>query len=174
MKIHYSDIPEGGTSVAFRGADARWDGLKGFSVEDGPRGRLFVQRRGRDVFVHGEVRASFWFECSRCLERFRQTLEIAVSQMLRPAEDDQVSAKEIELNPDDLEYATYDEEEILLESIVEEHLLLSLPMQPLCAEDCKGLCPGCGSNLNDGSCACLNSERKSPFDCLKEFVIKDR
>ena len=173
MKIHYSDIPEGGAGIAFRAADAQWDGLKDLTVEDGPRGRLFVERRGRDVFVQGEVRATFWFACSRCLERFQQTLEVAVSQMLRPAQTDRVTAREIELNANDLEDATYDGEDILLDGIVEEHLLLSLPMQPLCAEDCKGLCPGCGANLNSGSCACPEGERKSPFDCLKELVVKD-
>lgn len=173
LKVHCSDIPEGGASVAFQSSDAPWDGLKGFSVEDGPRGRLSVRRRGRDVFVQGEIRATFWFECSRCLERFRQTLEIAVSQMLRPSDAVRSSAREIELNADDLEAATYDGEDILLENIVEEHLLLSVPMQPLCDEGCKGLCPGCGANLNGGPCGCPGGERKSPFDCLKEFVVKD-
>ena len=62
----------------------------------------------------------------------------------------------------------------LLESVVEEHLLLSLPMQPLCSEDCKGLCTGCGANRNHQDCACPEGAGRSPFDCLKEFVVKER
>jgi len=174
VKLQFSDIPEGGLRVDFRGEDGRWDGLKGFSVEAPPRGHLFVQRRGRDVIVQGEVRTTLRFECSRCLERFPYAVQVILSQMLRPKGEDQAEAREIELAPDDFEYGTYDGEDILLARVVEEHLLLSLPMQPLCNEDCKGLCPGCGANRNRGECACPEGERKSPFDCLKEFVVKER
>ena len=174
VKLQYSEIPEQGVRVAFRGKDARWEGLKGFSVEAAPRGHLFVRRRGRDVFVEGEVRATFSFQCSRCLEQFRQPAEAAVRQMLRPRGSGRGEAKEIELSAEDLEYGCYDEDSIPLEGVIEEHLLLSLPMQPLCREDCKGLCSNCGANWNHAGCACAESIRKSPFDSLKEFVVEKR
>jgi uncharacterized protein len=47
-------------------------------------------------------------------------------------------------------------------------------MRPLCDEDCRGLCPGCGGNRNRGECGCPEDSRKTPFDCLKDFVVKDR
>ncbi len=174
MKVAFPDIPEDGLRIRFRGEDARWDGLKGFSVQESPQGHLHVQRRGQDVFVQGEVRASLKFECGRCLESFPFPVEATISQMLRPEGSSRVEAKEIELAPDDLDYATYSGEELLLESVVEESLLLSLPMRPLCSEDCKGLCAGCGANRNHRDCDCPDSTGKSPFDCLKEFVVKER
>ena len=174
MKLQYSEIPEEGVRVAFRGKDALWEGLKGFSVEAPPCGRLFVRRRGRDVLVEGEVRATFSFECSRCLERFSHPAEAAVRQILRPRGSGRVEAREIELSAEDLEYGCYDDDFIPLKGVIEEHLLFSLPMQPLCREECRGLCPNCGANWNHADCACAESTRKSPFDCLKEFVVEKR
>lgn len=174
MKIQYSDIPEGGVHVALRAESGRWDGLRDFSVESGPRGHLYLRKRGTDVYIEGEVDTTLWLECSRCLEKFPFSLHAEVSQLLRPEPSGPLEAKEIELSPQDFEYAAYDGENIALEAIVEDHLLLSLPMQPLCGEACKGLCPGCGVNLNHGECECPEDSMRSPFDCLKEFVVKER
>jgi uncharacterized protein len=148
--------------------------LKGFSIEAYPCGQVLVQKRGQDVFVQGEVRTTLRFECSRCLEGFPYEAQTTLSQLLRPMGRDHAEAKEIQLAPDDLECGTYDGEELLLDSVVEEHLLLALPMRPLCDEDCKGLCPGCGGNRNRGECGCPEDSQKTPFDCLKDFVVKDR
>ena len=172
MRLLYSEIPERGRRIAFRGEDAPWNGLKGFSVEAAPWGHLHVQRRGRDVFLEGEAHTTLSFECSRCLERFRYPVDITVRQMLRPEEDRGIEAKEIELNPEDLEFGCYRGDTIPLESVIEEHLLLALPMQPLCRKDCKGLCPSCGANRNQEDCSCRQETRKSPFDYLKEFVVQ--
>ena len=174
VKLHCSDIPEEGLRFDIRGEDGRWEGLRGFSVETEPSGHLFVQRRARDVFVRGEARATLRFECSRCLEGFSYGAQTTLKQLLRPAGEDRTEAKDLELAPDDLECGTYDGEDVLLDRLVEEHLLLSLPMRPLCDEDCRGLCPGCGGNRNRGECGCPDGSKESPFDCLKDFVVKER
>ena len=174
MKLLHSEIPEDGVRIAFRGEDAQWEGLKDFCLEAGPTGHLFVHRRGRDVFVEGEARATFSFECGRCLDRFRHPVVATVRQILCPRGSGRVEAKEIELKTEDLEYGTYDEDSIPLEAVIEEHLLLALPMRPLCMEDCRGLCSQCGADWNQATCACQESARKSPFDCLKEFVVQKR
>jgi len=174
VKLRCSDIPEEGLRFDVGGEDGRWEGLKGLSVEAKPSGHLFVRKRGRDIFVQGEVRATLRFECSRCLEGFSYTARTTLSQLLRSKGEDRAEAKEIELAWDDLECGTYDGEELLLDRVVEEHLLLSLPMRPLCAEDCGGLCPVCGGNRNRGECGCPDGSQESPFDCLKDFVVKER
>ena len=172
VKLQCSEIPEDGLRLDIRGEDGRWEGLKGFSIEAYPCGHLFVQRRGPDVFIQGEVRTTLRFECSRCLEGFPYKVQTTLSQLLRPRGEDRAEAKERELAPDDLECSTYDQEDILLESVVEEHLLLCLPRRPLCDEACRGLCPECGGNQNRGECDCPDDSQKSPFDCLKDFVVK--
>ena len=174
VKLHYSDIPKGGLRIAFRGEDGPWEGLKGHSVEALPTGHLFVQRRGQDVFVEGEVASTLRFACSRCLEGFLYPVEVSFRHMLRPQGKGRVETKEIELSPEDLEHGTYDEDDVPLVNVIEEHLLLSLPMQPLCKEECRGLCPHCGMNRNNEDCKCLESIEKSPFDCLKQFMVQKR
>ena len=61
---------------------------------------------------------------------------------------------EREIEEDDLTTAFYENDEIDLGQLMQEQFYLSLPMKPLCAGDCKGLCPMCGTNLNRGTCAC--------------------
>jgi uncharacterized protein len=173
VKLQYSDIPKQGLRFDIRGEDGRWEGLKDFSVEVPPRGHLFVQRQGRDVFVRGEVCTTLRFDCSRCLEGFSYQVQTTLSQLLSPTED-RAEAREVELAPDDLENSTYEGEDILLDRVIEEHLLLSLPMQPLCDEGCRGLCPGCGENRNRGECGCPEGSQKLPFDSLKDFVVRER
>lgn len=174
VKLRCSDIPEEGLRVEIRGEDGRWEALEGFTVETPPRGHLFVRRRGRDVFVQGEVHATLRFECSRCLEDFPYAVRTTLNQLLRPKEKHRNEAKEIELARNDLEGGIYDGENVLLERVVEEHILLSLPMRPLCDEDCRGLCPRCGGSRNRGECGCPEGSRESPFDSLKDFVVKTR
>ena len=70
-------------------------------------------------------------------------------------------ADEHEVQEDDLGTAFYRDETIDLGDLVREQLYLALPMKPLCAEACKGLCPQCGTNLNRGTCDC-RSEWQDP------------
>lgn len=172
MNLPFCDIPEGGVRIVVRGEDDPWEGLRDFCLEASPSGHLFVQKRGRDVFIEGDIRATFWFECSRCLERFQYPVEASLQQMLRPRGNERVESREIELSAEDLEYGDYDEDLIPLARVIEDHLLLSLPMQPLCRGDCKGLCPRCGANRNQEDCTCLENRSESPFDSLKEFVVQ--
>jgi uncharacterized protein len=61
---------------------------------------------------------------------------------------------EVKIEEGDLETAFYADDVIDLGIVMREQFYLVLPMKPLCRESCKGLCPHCGTNLNDGSCAC--------------------
>ena len=61
---------------------------------------------------------------------------------------------EREIEEDDLTTAFYENDEIDLGQLMQEQFYLALPMKPLCRDDCKGLCPECGTNLNRGTCDC--------------------
>jgi uncharacterized protein len=81
---------------------------------------------------------------------FRVYLALPLPEDDDPEEDD----TEIELAEKDLEVDFIRGEEIDLDEIIREQIYLSLPMKSLCSEDCLGLCPTCGSDLNAGSCQC--------------------
>ena len=59
-----------------------------------------------------------------------------------------------ELSDDDMDVSYYDGNEFDMAEVVREHLLLALPMNPLCAEACAGLCDQCGADLNEAACGC--------------------
>lgn len=74
-------------------------------------------------------------------------------------------------DPDDLDYAHHDREVVDLSGIVREYLLLSIPITTLCREDCKGLCPSCGADLNKTQCGCEREVHLSPFAALKNLDL---
>lgn len=80
--------------------------------------------------------------------------------------------KELELTEKDLDYGTYDGGEIDLSDMIYEGILLAYPMKPLCFEECRGLCPGCGTNLNKKQCNCEKEEGGPCFRALKNLKTK--
>jgi uncharacterized protein len=103
--------------------------------------------------VAGRVTGEVELECSRCLEPFRMPLGSDFDLRYVPRTEN-VGEGEREVEEDDLTTAFYDDEQIDLAHLVMEQFHLALPMKPLCKDDCKGLCPECGTNLNTGSCNC--------------------
>ena len=78
--------------------------------------------------------------------------------------------EEREVEEDDLETSYYRDDQIDLSELMREQFYLALPMKPLCREDCKGLCPQCGTNLNTGTCDCApawDDPRLAPLKQLK-------
>src|SRR5262249_56846189 len=79
------------------------------------------------------------------------------------------SAAEREIADADFSAAFYDNEEIDLEQLIRERFEMSLPMKPLCVDDCRGLCPVCGANLNRGTCACKTDWEDPRLAVLKKL-----
>ena len=74
---------------------------------------------------------------------------------------------EREIEEDDLTTAFYENDEIDLGQLMREQFYLALPMKPLCRDDCKGLCPVCGTNLNQGTCDCKRDWEDPRLAALK-------
>ena len=118
--------------------------------------RLAYYRSGRELFFHGSIGGTIEGYCSRCLKSYSFPLEKEVDFVLTP---DPSSVKSKELNRDEVGLSFYSEEEINLAPFIREQVLLTLPTRPLCNEDCRGLCPGCGVDLNEDPCRCAASQR---------------
>lgn len=71
----------------------------------------------------------------------------------------------------DLDITYISEDFIDLGDLVSEQLQLQVPFQPLCKDDCKGICVRCGADQNVGRCACAKIEKESPFSVLKNFKV---
>jgi uncharacterized protein len=101
----------------------------------------------------GRVRTRLELSCGRCLESFVWPVDADFDLRYQPHVEN-TGEGERAIEEDDLTTAFYEHDEIDLGQLMLEQFYLSLPMKPLCAIDCKGLCAVCGTNLNRGTCTC--------------------
>ena len=78
--------------------------------------------------------------------------------------------EEREVQEDDLDTSYYRDHQIDLNELLREQFYLALPMKPLCRDDCKGLCPQCGTNWNTGVCTCTSGWEDPRLAALKGLV----
>lgn len=148
--------------------------------QGGVRFDLSAYKIGENLMLTGSAHAEVELECSRCLARYRHALREAFRLMLEPAGDRTPSEPEGAASlsrlgvwlGDDLEAGWYRGPEIDLEPYCRELLVLALPVQPLCREDCRGLCAQCGADRNFAPCACVEPVPASPFAVLAK--LQDR
>jgi uncharacterized protein len=114
-----------------------------------------VHKDGDSYRVSGRIATRLELECGRCLEAFEVPVDstFELRYVPEPAASG-ADAAEREVTEDDLTTAYYSEDAIDLAELTHEQFVLALPMKPLCTEACKGLCPHCGTNLNEETCDC--------------------
>lgn len=171
MKIIVSEIPDEGLALPITAEPLDREALAGIFFDREPAGDAFFERVGQNVLIRARFSAVLRLECSRCLEPVAFPLNLEFRHVLRPYDRRVESVKELELHAEDLECGFYENDAFEFNRIVEEHIVLSLPMKPLCRDDCRGLCPRCGANRNEADCGCPGGERVSPFEKLKSLVF---
>jgi uncharacterized protein len=118
----------------------------------------------------GRVRTTLELPCGRCLEPFTMEVDAPFDLRYQPHVEN-TGEGEREIEEDDLTTAFYERDEIDLGHLMGEQFYLSLPMKPLCRQDCRGLCPECGTNLNRGTCECKRAwedPRLKPLKALQD------
>lgn len=134
MKIFINSIPQEGMKVN-QTRDAKELDLNTHEVQFIFPLQIdaFVSRDKENVFVDINVKSTMQMHCSRCLSAFQ--MPYSKHTMLDfPVEGQHA----IEINDD-----------------LRQEIIIDYPIMPLCKPDCKGLCPKCGKNLNEGSCECV-------------------
>ena len=119
----------------------------------------------------GNVKTTLELACSRCLEPYTLPIDQRFDLRYQPHAQN-TGEGEREIEEDDLTTAFYENDEIDLGQLMREQFYLALPMKPLCSDDCKGLCPVCGANLNRDACDCSRSWEDPRLAALKEFRTK--
>ena len=123
-------------------------------------GEVKLLRTNRGILVKGTLHTEIQTTCSRCLSLFTCPLTLNIEEEYFPVID-VVSGTSLSV-PEEPGCFTIDESHILdLTEAIRQYALLAKPMKPLCHEDCAGLCPSCGHNLNQGSCSCVSQETGS-------------
>jgi len=117
------------------------------------QGKVELTLTDRSVLVRGRLTTEVETTCSRCARPVACPVTFDIEEEFFPTID-VISGVPVDL-PDDPEAFTIDEHHILeLHEAVRQYALLALPIKRLCREECQGLCPNCGSNLNEVSCCC--------------------
>ncbi len=170
MLIEVSQIPPDGLDIVLPeevldlGAPAdTWDGPATVRAD------LHVGRSGRGLLISGSFSGGVALVCSRCLEPFHFQAEDRFHLYCETAAQ-APPEEEHELTDDELDVTYLKEGRIYTDDLLRENILLSLPVQPLCHEDCRGLCPLCGANLNQAACDCTEARVDPRLQALRKLL----
>lgn len=173
MRIEVESLTGAGRAFAFTYEEEQ------LSLDDDDarlKGRAEVRgtasRKDDEVRLRGEIRADVEVGCDRCLSRFSSPLTVEFDATFVSQAEVVRRPDNFELLPKDLALASYDGEAIDIDEFVREQILLALPSRTLCRDDCKGLCPHCGADLNAERCSCEKGEIDPRWGALAEWKKK--
>jgi DUF177 domain-containing protein len=133
-----------------------------------------VEKAEPGVFrVQGRATTRLMLQCGRCLEEMEVPVDARFELRYVPQEENR-GEDEREIAEDDLTTAFYREGTLDVVEMLREQFQLALPMKPLCAESCRGLCPECGANLNRSDCGCEPKWVDPRLEPLKALLKKEK
>jgi len=146
--------------INLEGEDATLTGKTEFSGE--------TQRIDGKAHIRGTVKADFELNCTRCLEPVAKHIDVSFDDVFVDASEEP-DANESEVGIEELDESPLPDGKIDIAEVVREQILLALPDQVFCKEDCKGLCPKCGANRNLIDCKCADDEIDPRWAALKNL-----
>ena len=154
-------------SVIDLGSEARQSG----PLTTSGRVELVEEHHGKhkviqDIRLRGKLHTGVELQCARCLDSVPQEINREFELLYRPLGSD-AGKDELSVTDAEAEIGYYQGDGILLEDVLREQVLLSLPIKITCRADCKGLCPHCGKNLNQEQCSCSVPAEDPRWEALK-------
>ena len=183
MIININDINEGDLRVHFEDtadhfpvlAEMTMDGECKFMSPIITQARVF--RVANLIEIEGNVETTVRLACGRCLNeydvllsnRYRLTYTKELPESL--IDPDQ---SDIELTAEEMGLILFKGESIDIRDALQEQIVMAIPQRPLCSPSCKGLCPTCGKDLNEGDCGCRKESFGTLYDALKDFKVEKK
>lgn len=168
MKVIISEIYEEGLKLELTEKISSDESIK---IVMPVKASLKIDKKGSEVIITGTAKGTVELQCSRCLKVLDMDIDSIINVVYHPASE--INKEEhYELKGDELDTGFYRNDTIDTEDLLKEQLVLNLPMKPLCSNDCKGLCPKCGVDLNIAQCNCPVSEVDSRLAVLKQLLNK--
>jgi uncharacterized protein len=142
-------------------------------IESSGRADLVEEHHGKnkiiqDIRVKGSLTTSLEINCARCLEPIVQKVNRQFDLLYRPLGAD-AGRDEMSVTDAEAEISYYEGDGVALEDVLREQVLLAVPVKVVCRDNCKGLCPHCGKNLNQEPCSCAAEEEEPRWAALKEI-----
>jgi uncharacterized protein len=128
---------------------------------------ILLNSDGRTVEMKGEVKVDYVTQCARCTSEATEVLRIPIHVFVKPKTSNE--------DEEDIDFALYEGEDLDCSLVVEDLVVSKMPFSTYCDENCKGLCPSCGANLNNSLCSCENKLSEplenfvGPFSKLKDL-----
>jgi uncharacterized protein len=130
-----------------------------------------LDKLGETLTLRAHARSEVEETCGRCTRTFVRPLDVELLVFSdRRGSDDESTSRELER---DGQLIYHDGASLDITDAVREAIILSLPISPVCREDCRGLCPGCGADLNEESCRCTGERTDSRWSALKDLKDPD-
>ena len=122
---------------------------------------------GEGFSLNGTLSSAVRMNCTRCNEEFVEAFSVDFSERFLKVSEDEA---------EELDCYSFTGETLKLDKMVQDLVLLNAPAYGVCREDCKGLCPVCGTNLNHTQCSCRVENDDNPFAALKGLkeLLKDQ
>ncbi|HLG50494.1 MAG TPA: DUF177 domain-containing protein [Chloroflexota bacterium] len=135
-------------------------------------GTVRLLKTNRSIVVKARLTTSVRLECSRCLDVFVADLPIRFEEEYIPTVDI-VTGLAAHVPHESYAYLINEKHELDLEPAIREYGILALPMKPLCSTECGGLCPQCGTNLNQQKCTCIVEPVDHRFAVLRALLASE-
>jgi uncharacterized protein len=168
--INIKDLPEDVSRQEFVAAPNEFSmNYEGIKVIDDIHAYGDITKSNDQVIFRGEFSAPVKIVCSRCAEEFKKNLEselVFVLTMVPEQEFEQFEEDETE----DFRFIPEGIQEYDFSEIIRDQIILNLEMKPLCSEECRGICPDCGKNLNHEDCSCKAEKIDERWLPLKDLL----
>ena len=163
MIFEIEEIPEGGLNFdVLEGKEHFGIDQSDCTLTDGVKICGKLTKIEREVCFVGNVEAPLLVTCTRCLKPFSLQIKIKVQAHFVPRAKQSSPGSEVEISETDIEKEIYEEDKIDLHGPIRDQILLEVPLILLCQENCKGICPECGSDRNSDPCKCENDGEIDP------------
>ncbi len=180
LRISLQDIPPEGMRLACEvGSEDLQLAEHGPGLKDVLALTATVQVEASGFLVEGELNGLLVHECVRCLEACEASADVSFQARYQDPEKRGATGKggrpvEEKSGPVEVDDYPMVAQHIDLQDVLREQIILSVPMQPLCSDDCRGLCQACGQNLNVKACGCEERKTESPFSVLQDVRQSSR
>jgi uncharacterized protein len=128
-----------------------------------------IEHSGGEVRIEGTFSGTMEADCDRCLALATFPLEGKYDLFYRPTPEVR-EGDEIKIDEGEAELGFYEGTGMELSDVIKEQILLALPMQRICREECQGICPVCGANRNEVSCNCHEAKVDERWSALKNLT----
>lgn len=168
MKVVFNDIPPGG--IQSRLKDSGWSAGSDVQFKQSPWADITLILTDKVTAVlEGNLKATANVPCSRCGNMTLYAVDEKFTYTFRLGEEQNIGLEELECSNEDIETVYLNKPEVNIDEVLREQLILSVPEKILCSKSCKGICSGCGAQLNDELCRCEDDFTDSPFAALKKL-----